>query len=154
MDDTPIRPSPIRARRRRARKKKGMPKKNVRRPSSLGAHARRARGVVLEAQRGQRRAVVQDCAVALERVERAGQRRLENFGEAGVPPRAQDHFLLARFFFRGVPTAHRRGAGSDRRAASERSRSDASLGTFRSARVLGGRRRRAPRCCKKKALGR
>ena len=44
----------------------------------------------------------------------------------------------------------RRGGTSSRTAASERSRSDASLGTFRSAWVLGDRRRHAPRCLKKK----
>ena len=49
--------------------------------------------------------------------------------------------IFGKFYF-WTPSGRR-----DRRAASERSRSGAPLGTFRSARVLGVHRRQAPRCC-------
>ena len=58
----------------------------------------------------------------------------------------------ARIYFYQLFGACRRRtprARSNRRVASERSRRDASLGTFRSARVLGVRRRHAPRFQKK-----
>ena len=47
--------------------------------------------------------------------------------------------------FSGHADGERRGFRSNRRVASERSRQDAPLGTFRSTRVLGVRRRHAPR---------
>ena len=59
-----------------------------------------------------------------------------------------DLFFLSRL--RGHAGGERRGAGSSRRVASERSRWDASLGTLRSTSVLGVRRRHAPRCCGEK----
>ena len=64
--------------------------------------------------------------------------------------RSADLFLTT---FRRMPTASVEGLGSNLRVASERSRQSAPLGTLRSARALGVRRRHAPRY-KKKPLSR